>query len=191
MRRPALWTLLLSSLLVCAAEASTTMRTAARGVQLRLARVPDREGKPVKLDSSGRFRLAGARSGTWTLIVTAPGDYLDVWVGEELKKRGWTRGEPPAKQVRAAGAAQKEMPDPQAGAHDFLVVAHDAKGQRHVLQFAMVATVENTNIQGDGGRYSKPMRWHHLKQGLSFKFGIGEQAGGIIEGSVERIVTVD
>lgn len=195
MKRPALLAFLLSSMLVCAvAGGATSVRSSVPDVKLRLARVPDKEGKPVSVSADGKFRVTDVKPGTWTLTVTVGENYLETWITQELKKRGWKRGAAPEVQAKTpVGKGGGKGKFAEGGAHEFRVVARDGSGDQHLLLFELFATVENTDNKGgkDGGRYRKPMRWHHVRRGLSFKFDIGEKSKGVIEGSLERVVTVE
>lgn len=188
----------LVTLIACLAGlplAEGAVRQPVSDVQLSLAKVPNhKEGKPLSIGADGRFRFEGATAGTWTMTVSVPDDYLEKWIAAELKRRNWKRGDPvPAK--GSAAVAKKEKGGKKAsegGAKEFRVLASDGKGVTHQLEFSLFVTVEKTeNKGGASGDYAKPMRWQHLKRGLSFKFDIGKRSGGVIAGVVERVVVVD
>lgn len=193
MKRLALATLLVSVLVGPAVLAATSSRAAVPGVDVRLARVPDRIGKPVTVDAQGRFRLEGVKKGTWTLTLTLADDYLEKWIAAELKKLEWKRGPAPVKKTDSNVAAQApEGKFTEGGSREYRVLATDAEGREHHLEFEMVVTVEN--VIGDGGAtgaYVKHMRWHQLTGGNSFKFHAGKDANGVITGTVERVLTID
>lgn len=194
MRRPVLSSVVLM-VLIAVPGAAAVARQGAPDVTVRLARVPDQKGTPVELDAAGRFRLEGAKSGAWTAIVSAPGDYLEKWVARELKVRNWKLGAAPLKGAQPAAAAEEV--DSDKASREFRITAHDARGKAHELTFSLVVSVDN--VAGDDrgvGRYDKPMRWHQLKEGLPFKFRVGRGRGGgdvtnVITGQVQRVLTID
>lgn len=202
MKRSVAWTLL-SFLALAAYAGSSTTRQAPTDVSLTLSRVPHRgKFKPVKVGADGRFRLEEAMPGTWTMTVSVPEGYLDRWIDSELKRRDWKRGgaAPAAVKVAAEGAAagaaegaaEAKGLAKESGARNVRITASDAKGVEHQLEFSMVVSVEKTEESGSrDGTYVKPMRWHQLEQGLQFKFSVGERAGGMITGKVERVLTID
>ena len=183
------------ALLTCAAISAEVVKQPVADVTVRLARVPDRIGTPVALDAEGRFQLADAVPGTWTAIVSAPEDYLETWVDRELGKRNWKRGPAPVKGAKPAAVQDRSTPADNAS-REYRVIAHDAQGKNHEIEFSMSVTMHG--VFGDGnhyGDYVKPMRFHQLEKGLWFKFHLGRGGSGreptVLRGRVQRVVTID
>jgi hypothetical protein len=155
---------------VSAGLSAEEKRTGVSDATLHAYLTPGRQRVPVELKPDGTFTLPDIKPGTWTLEVDLGNDFLDNWVTEELKSRGWQGG--------GSGHARGER---------YVVKALDGEGNPHEMTFQLFTTVFNTENKGD---YVKTMRWQHADR-LSFKFEMGDEAGGKLSGKIERVVTVD